>query len=148
LTHALLQFVSGGPESVAHVNTQVPFRQLGVAAVHALPQLPQFLGSVLMLMQAAPQMANGEQFKPSGRIASVIGGPSLRGASPTVPSTTLPSGRTRPSIDASPGTIPSRDTPSVVESLRKDPSPVRLMSNSVRPHPSATAASTQITKNA
>jgi len=100
LTQALLQFVSVGPESVAHVSTHVLFKQLGVAAGQLVPQLPQFFGSVFVFTHAFPHAASGEQFTPLSVMASVTGGPSA-GASPrTVTSlapsrTGAPSGRRR-----------------------------------------------------
>jgi hypothetical protein len=77
-THAFLQFVSGGPESVAHVCTHVPSKQLGVAAGHLAPHRPQFAGSVFVFTQAFAQAARGEQLTPLSVNASTTGGPSLR----------------------------------------------------------------------
>lgn len=163
LAQALAQLVSGGPEPVAHVSTQVPFAQLGVVAEHAAPQLPQFLGSVLKSTQALLQAAKGGKHRlPSGKMGTSATGTSVTGASvmgrasvvlsPGPPSETAPSGR-RPST-----TVPSlapiasaRDAPSrsVVESStpRSEPSD-RPVSSVVRPQPSTTAAVTQISRHA
>ena len=144
LAHALLQFVSIGPESVVHVSTQVPFKQLGVDAGHRLPQPPQLFGSVFRLMQTFAQAASGEQFTPLSVMASVTGGPSLLASGGTVmsfgasrpgePSSTLPSDSTLPSLVA-----PSTNTePSISSSSRP---------SSLRPHPSTIIASTHVTKH-
>jgi hypothetical protein len=148
-THALLQFVSIGPESVAHVSTQVPSKQLGVAAGHATPQPPQFFGSVLRLTQTLLHAASGEQTTPLSVIASVTGGPSVPVSWRTVPSLgdasppegasmiTRPSGRTRPIAPSGSLTVPSSSTSASGSS----------MPGSVRPHPSTIAATTHVTKH-
>jgi hypothetical protein len=69
-TQAMLQLVRGGPESLAQVVVQAPFKQSGWFAGHAFPQRPQFLGFVLTSTQTLPQAARGEQVEPSRLAAS------------------------------------------------------------------------------
>ena len=135
-THALLQFVSIGPESVAHVSTQVPSKQLGVAAGHATPQPPQFFGSVLRLTQTLLHAASGEQTTPLSVIASVTGGPSVPCVSRMVTSPGPPSGRRPTSLNGPSGSVTSRPA-----SASPSSGPV-----SWRPHPWTMAPNTHATK--
>jgi len=151
LTHALLQFVSIGPKSVAHVSTQVPFKQLGVAAGQTVPQLPQFVGSVFVFTHALPHAASGEQFLPLSVIASVIGGPSIAPSPRTVTSfatasISAPSGRTLAPSRRTRAPSDSAVTPSDVTSNSASASP-KSSSGSVRPHPSTIAASIHVPKH-
>ena len=56
LTHALLQLVSIGPESVVQSTLQLPPLHTGLPEVaeHALPQVPQLFGSLWTAVQAPP----------------------------------------------------------------------------------------------
>jgi hypothetical protein len=86
-TQALLQLVRVTPALAAHVSTQAPFMQLGVAAGQECPHEPQFPGSELRLVQVPPQLVNGEQL-----LASVAVDPSTATDASPLASTSVLSG--------------------------------------------------------
>jgi hypothetical protein len=150
-THALLQFVSAAPESVAHVNTQAPFKQSGVPAGHTRPQRPQLAAFEFKFTQTGPaspgQAASGEQLLPSGSMLSTIASASASasasrrasgpasGAGPSrlVLSVTDESAAMESMVAST--NDPSGVTPLTFASGRADPSPGSAISRSDRPHP-------------
>jgi hypothetical protein len=137
-THALLQLVRAGPESVTQFCTHTPLAQSGVGAGQTRPQPPQLEGLVLTLIQAPLHDVSGEHEDasvPTSRAASIgaVSGPASRG----------PASGCAWSAVASAGTASS-----AVASTGPPPSPELMMSRSVRPHPAGNNAEATLRENA
>jgi hypothetical protein len=156
--HALLQLVSMGPESVVHVCTQAPLKQLGVVAEQLFPQVPQFSGSVFVLVQTPLQAVRGEQLMPSNETTTSASRASVLASGAA--SVLTPSGASVPTsrstvTSSPPSPVPiwpsgepaSPDGLSGTVTSSIPPASTTSSAGSVRPQPSAIAASTPVAKN-
>jgi hypothetical protein len=138
-TQAMLQLVRGGPESLAQVVVQAPFKQSGWFAGHAFPQRPQFLGFVLTSTQTLPQATSGEQVEPS-RLAASPGGVTSSVPVSSVASLRTPESDTLASFVGPPSPVPPPSGSGYPRSSKADRPPQPAAPTTIMPIVKATEA--------